>query len=328
MSNKKINLIGQRFGRLTVISDAGIRTSKNGRKFYIWNCACDCGNTSVVTTSNLRGNKVLSCGCYKKDRAFEANYINLQGKTFGRLTAISYIHKNGKLYWKCKCVCGNYVDVIPSSLIRGETRSCGCYQREIMSQIKRKKSIKQTRLYRIWGAMKYRCYNPNCHSYPRYGGRGIEICDEWKNNFLSFQTWALQNGYNDFLSIDRKDCNGNYTPENCRWADAKQQAMNRSSTRFIEYKGEQKSIYDWSVELKINYDTLIDRINKGLSMEKIMNTPIKTRGRYKPLSTMEKEQIKELYNKGVSKSALCKQFYTSFKTLKLLLGGTEKSEVA
>jgi len=280
MSSKKLNLIGQRFGRLTVISDAGIRVSEKGRKSYLWNCICDCGKTTVVTTSNLQGNKVLSCGCYRNERVFETNSKKLQNQTFGRLTAISCIHKNGVLYWKCRCSCGNYVEVIPASLTSGKTRSCGCYQRERTSQTRlkhgfSKKGSESTRLYRIWSAMKYRCYNPKSNHYNRYGGRGITVCDEWKDNFICFYEWAINNGYNDSLTIERKDYNGNYCPENCCWATWKQQAINRSSTRFVEYKGKQMSIKDLAIELNINYDTLINRVNNGWSIEKIINTPVK-----------------------------------------------------
>ena len=176
---------------------------------------------------------------------------NIAGLRFGRLEANTIHHSfNHKRFWVCRCDCGNQVVVRQDQLTTGRTKSCGCYLREIQQtnlkrcQVKKpKKSCasridghnktwnplkhQHPRLYRIWQGMKSRCYYPKNKCYHCYGGRGIKICDEWHHNFDAFANWALANGYNDSLSIDRVDVNGNYEPSNCRWATNEEQQRNK-----------------------------------------------------------------------------------------------------
>lgn len=146
--------------------------------------------------------------------------------------------RRGKALWKCKCDCGNYADVTGDSLRQGKTKSCGCLGDDNRRKITTRnrygatkhnqcKEGKKSRIYRIYDAMHQRCYNEKNGAYKHYGGRGIVICDEWKNNFESFFQWSLKNGYSDDLSIDRIDNDGNYEPSNCRWADMTLQGLNR-----------------------------------------------------------------------------------------------------
>lgn len=176
---------------------------------------------------------------------------DLRGMKFGMLTVLSqaddYITKDGKhrTKWHCQCECGNCVDVIGDNLKKGNTQSCGCTRAESL----RKHGGRRTRLYTIWSNMKTRCYDVGNRTYQEYGARGISICDEWKNDFAAFRDWALENGYDDQLTIDRIDNGGNYCPENCRWADAKTQANNRRSSKYVTVDGATRSLAEWSDEI-------------------------------------------------------------------------------
>ena len=141
-------------------------------------------------------------------------------------------HKSAK--WICKCKCGNERIVRGSDLRLGKSKNCGCVNKARFKKIIFKHGLDGTRINRIYWGMKARCYNKNYHKYPNYGARGIKICDEWKNDFMAFYNWAINNGYADNLSIDRINNDGNYEPSNCRWATAKQQANNTRKTKIKE----------------------------------------------------------------------------------------------
>ena len=135
---------------------------------------------------------------------------------------------------------------------------------------------RHTRLYTIWCGMKNRCYNKNDSHYPRWGGRGIQICSEWLLDFSNFQQWALHNGYADNLTIDRINNDGNYCPANCRWVTVAEQNNNQRTNRLITYNGRTQNLKQWSKELRINYGTLISRLDDSKwSIEKAFTTPVK-----------------------------------------------------
>lgn len=140
---------------------------------------------------------------------------------------------------------------------------------------------KGTRLYRVYNAMKTRCYNPRSKSFNRYGARGIKICDEWLTDFSAFCSWALSHGYKDKLTIERLDVNGDYSPNNCTWADCVVQANNRRSNRLIEYKGKVKNIKQWSNFFRINEKTVRDRLRRGWDPIKAITTPSDSKFRKK-----------------------------------------------
>lgn len=155
------------------------------------------------------------------------NRLDISGKKFGRLTVLEYAftNKSRKSMWKCKCECGNEIVVSGSHLVNGHTQSCGCLFVETLPN--KKHGMRKTRLYRIWLGMKSRCFIQSVPCFKHYGGRGITVCDEWKDNFQAFYDWAMSHGYSDDLSIDRIDVDGNYCPENCRWATWSEQRRNQ-----------------------------------------------------------------------------------------------------
>jgi len=184
-------------------------------------------------------------------------FIDLTNQRFNRLVAIKRVGstKDKKATWLCHCDCGNEKIIIGKELRSGNTQSCGCFNKEQISKACKKHDGKGTRLYCIWKNMRQRCFNVNNPKYQRWGGRGITICEEW-NTYTNFRDWALSAGYEDKLSIDRIDNNGNYEPGNCRWATDKEQTRNARSN--IVYHG--KCLAEWCEELGLDYDSAYRRI--------------------------------------------------------------------
>lgn len=232
-------------------------------------------------------------GLFTYTEVFMSKVIDLTGQKFGRLTVLAQAGRNKRRYilWSCKCDCGNVIVACGSDIKSGHTKSCGCTRHEkivaynkssekraqtseLNKIYKKTHGMRYTRLYREWQSMKNRCTCKSWRDYKNYGGRGITVCEEWMHSFENFRDWALANGYQDDLTLDRIDVNGNYEPSNCRWATLKQQANNTRKNHYLEYKGEVKTIKQWSEELGLNYGTLCSRINtKGWSVEKALTTP-------------------------------------------------------
>jgi len=150
---------------------------------------------------------------------------NFIGKRFGRLTVLYRINK---YYWACLCSCGKNISVMKNNLKAKRTKSCGCLNKELVIERSYKHGDncrgKTKRLYRIWIHMKTRCYSGKDRNSLRYRKKGIIVCPEWKDNYNAFKSWAILNGYQDDLTIDRKNNNGNYEPNNCQWLSRSENA--------------------------------------------------------------------------------------------------------
>ena len=196
--------------------------------------------------------------------------IEMIGRRFNRLVVVSEEEARTKpsgqktTMYKCICDCGNYVIVSGTHLRSGHNQSCGCLKEE-------QKTIGTDRLATIWRGMVSRCYSENNDSYPRYGAKGITVCESWKNDFKVFRSWALKHGYNDSLTLDRIDNSKGYEPINCRWESYKKQANNRKNNVTITFKGITHTITEWSDLLDINAGRLYRRKYKGMSDEEILN---------------------------------------------------------
>lgn len=207
----------------------------------------------------------------------------MTGRKFGKLTAL---HPNGRnkhnhLLWKCRCECGNEKNILSFSLTGGGTKSCGCWQRESMQisprNYKHGHSYHENRshLYGVWAAMLSRTSATSPTSGKNYYDRGIRHCEEWED-FMIFKDWAESNGYEEHLTIDRIDNDGDYEPDNCRWTTKQMQARNRRTNRWITVGDETKVLAEWCEIYNIAHNTVLNRINDlGWSEEDAVTTPLK-----------------------------------------------------
>ena len=205
--------------------------------------------------------------------------LNLIGQRFGRLVVTKrYLNSyTDKTRWLCVCDCGKETVVFGTNLTRGLTHSCGCLNKEITRSRFSKHHLSEHKLHQVWSDIKKRCTNPNHKSFDIYGGRGIKVCDEWQTDFKAFYDWAMRHGYQDGLTIDRIDVNGDYCPENCRWADKLTQANNCRTNHRLTYNGVTKSIAEWAREIGVSDSVLRHRIRKGWSTEKALTIPLRKR---------------------------------------------------
>lgn len=189
------------------------------------------------------------------------------GDKIGYWTVVSLAPKGkgGVKQWHCICECGKERDVMEARLKNGTSRSCGCHRFDKRKQraFSRDSNGKHTRLYGRWANIKDRCCNPNCKDYHKYGGRGITICDEWKNDYIAFKNWAESNGYSDELQIDRIDNNRGYSPDNCRFVTPKCNSNNRRSSIVVLFKGEKKTVMEVAESTGIPWPTLYKHIREG-----------------------------------------------------------------
>ena len=219
-----IDLSGLKFGRLTALK----RFIPEGSKEAYYECLCDCGNKVNVRAYSLKSGNTKSCGCLAKETRINtgknskgrlsSRLIDLTGQRFSRLVVVSRAPngKGGRTRWNCLCDCGRTTISSPAHLRSGHTKSCGCLGLENATKSKITHNSSGTRLLRIFRQMHNRCERPSVTQFRWYGAKGIKVCDEW-SDFLKFKTWALNNGYEENLTIDRIDPDKNYEPSNCRW---------------------------------------------------------------------------------------------------------------
>lgn len=207
---------------------------------------------------------------------------DLKGQTFGYLEVLydfdKFINGHKIHYCHCKCSnCGKEKDIYSSSLTTGSTKSCGCYNIEHNRELHTKHGISRHPLSGLWRDIKKRCFNPNCKAYKNYGGRGVVMCDRWKDSLETFYN-DLIDSYNEHIekydklntTIDRIDVNGNYEPNNVRWATRKEQNNNRRNNHFITYNGETHTIAEWSDITGIEGRKISGRLSRNWDIAKAL----------------------------------------------------------
>jgi len=229
------DFLGKRFEMLTVLEENG--KNKHGKS--LWWCKCDCGKETNAVASEVKSGHTKSCGCL----AGIKNTHNLSGKRFGRLIVLEKSKEPYKnhIKWVCKCDCGKTKSVSSICLVSGTTKSCGCLRHDTnLRKIAHGKS--RTSIYWVWSTMKGRCQNPSNKSYKHYGGRGIKVCESWSKfeNFLKDMGERPSEKY----SLERIDNDGDYCPENCKWATKAEQIANRrtSLSKVMELKAKSEKL--------------------------------------------------------------------------------------
>ena len=225
---------------------------------------CSCGKESQHYFYDVEIQKVKSCGHLFQELKLE----DLTGTNYGYLTAIQNLGLvDGQANYLFECKCGNIIQHRIKEARRGKLNSCGC-----IAKNNGKKNIthgmSNTRLYSIWRGMIQRCEDKNFSGYDSYGSRGVKVCENWRRSFMHFFNWAVYNNYAEHLTIDRIDVNGNYEPQNCRWADLETQANNKTTNLYFTYNDKTLSLAQWSRELDLDYQKLWKRIRiYGYSFE-------------------------------------------------------------
>ncbi len=193
--------------------------------------------------------------------------IDITGKRFSKLVVKECAgrDKHGKAIWRCICDCGNENIIVGSDLRRGHTISCG-HAKNLKHGMARTKNLHP--LYKLWVGMKQRCTNPKATAYKDYGGRGIAVCERWRNSFENFL--ADMEERPEGTSLNRIDNDGGYSPDNCKWATKVEQGKNQRNNRMLTFEGRTMCLSEWARELDIDRKTIRDRLNRGWSMRKVL----------------------------------------------------------
>lgn len=196
------------------------------------------------------------------------------GLKFGTLTVLEEIREDATLYVLVRCDCGNTLRRRHGD-ISGTRRNSTCYECARSAQRERGKKNRthghsRTKIYDVYRQMIRRCYEPKCKDYKNWGARGITVCYEWRTDVGAFIKWAHANGYKANVTIERKEVNGNYEPDNCTWIPNEEQANNRTDTVILEFNGLSMSVSDWSARLGIKYSTIKSRLRYGFPIERVL----------------------------------------------------------
>jgi hypothetical protein len=279
------NIAGEKFGRVTALCYVG--SNLRGSEGAYWDCVCECGTfMPAVFGGSLRRSHTRSCGCLGKDSAKTAGLNKVKseiGNKYGRLTVVSHLgkkySKGRSHYWGCDCACGGYTEVSGHNLRSGAVASCGCvFQYGPTATHGESRHGKITREYKIWQSMITRCTNPKRNNYHLYGGRGITVCDRWRNSYEAFLE-DMGRAPSKKHTLDRNDNSKGYSPDNCSWETMSRQARNRRSTRMVTYQGRTMAAIDWAEEYSIKLATLTGRLNRGWSVHQALTHPVKTPNR-------------------------------------------------
>ena len=255
-------VLGSNWGKWTIASPTYIKVMPNGAKRIVVDCKCECDTEKKgVIRGNIVRGLSTSCGaCLKISRPEPGDIIGEW-----RILSVEENHA------RCECSCGKVRHVYLYTL-GTDSRSCGHGN----------DGRRRSKLRRIWKLMLQRCYLEGSDGWDDYGGRGISVCDEWRNSFEVYYEWAIANNYRMLsgLQIDRIDNDGNYSPENCRITDRKTNARNKRNTRFVTAWGETKALSAWDEDerCKAPYPTVWVRISKGWDPERALSTPPARRG--------------------------------------------------
>lgn len=197
--------------------------------------------------------------------------LDITGRKFGMLTALRFSdRKNGSTYWIFLCDCGKEKRIISRNVITDNVKSCGCHKKEFLRNIATTHGMSKTHIYSVWRSMKSRCIKPSHISYINYGGRGIKVCDRWIKSFKNFFE-DMGSTYRKGLEIERINNNGNYEPDNCKWATEKEQGNNKRSNVILNHNGRKMTIKQWSEFLNINEATLYRRYYQKWPVNRLLN---------------------------------------------------------
>lgn len=204
------------------------------------------------------------------------------GHKFEMLTVIRFSHRiKTNYFWECKCDCGTIKIIRIAALKTGNTKSCGCLNEKmraaraaIKAPTRLTHGFYKHPLYRRWASIKTRCTNEKCPQYDSYGGRGINICEEWNSNFMAFYNWSMQNGYKKYLQIDRINNDLGYSPENCRWVTISVNGLNKRTNRLLAYQDQMRPLGEWAQIVGKDQKLIWNRLQSGWSIDRALNEPI------------------------------------------------------